>query len=628
MAINLQVENLSKSFGERILFENISFAIQTGERVGLIAANGSGKTTLLNIISSREDYQQGTITTARDIRVGYLEQDPQFVPGMTVLQAAFHSDNPVVGVIAEYERIIGSGTEDGLAEILERMDHLSAWDYEQRAKQVLSTLKITDLTQPVEQLSGGQVKRVALANALITEPDLLILDEPTNHLDFEMVEWLEEFLTRSKMSLLMVTHDRYFLDRVCDQIIEIDNRQIYKYKGNYSYFVEKRQERQQLEGINAEKTRNLYKRELEWIHRTPSARTGKAKYRVDAFNDIASRSRYVNEQKSVKLGIKSSYIGGKIFEVEALSKCFGDKVILDNFSYVFSRFEKMGIIGDNGVGKSTFLRILLSHLEPDSGRVDVGETVKFGYYSQSGLEFDENQKVIDVVKAISEDIAMADGSRLTASQFLQQFLFTPETQHNFVSRLSGGERRRLYLCTILISNPNFLVLDEPTNDLDIETLNVLEEYLASYTGCVIVVSHDRYFMDKIVDHLLVLEGGGRVKDFPGSYTEYREWQSEQQGELTATATSTAKLSKVAPDVSAASATPKVKTKLTFNERREYESLEVEIASLEAEKAKLEVQMSSGLLSTEDLIDKSNRVATLIDLVDEKTMRWLELSELA
>lgn len=623
MAINLQVENLTKTFGERVLFENISFAIETGERIGLIAANGSGKTTLLNILSGSEDYQTGTITTRRDVRIGYLEQDPKFPAGLSVLQATFHSENPIVQTIARYEEILESPSHEGLDQVLAQMDTLGAWDYEQRAKQILTKLKITDLNQKVEQLSGGQIKRVALASALITEPDLLILDEPTNHLDFDMVEWLEEFLTRSKMSLLMVTHDRYFLDRVCGEIIEIDNCQIYRYKGNYSYYIEKRVERQELENTVAEKTRNLYRRELDWIRRTPSARTGKAKYRVDAFEELSEKKRYASQTKNITLGIKSTYIGTKIFEVKNLCKRFGDKVILDNFSYLFSRYEKMGIIGDNGVGKSTFIKMLLGEVPSDGGVVEIGETVKFGYYSQSGLLFDESQKVIDIVTAISEDITMADGSRLTASQFLQQFLFSPKTQQNFVARLSGGERRRLYLCTILIQNPNFLVLDEPTNDLDIQTLGVLEDYLASYGGCVIVVSHDRYFMDKIADHLLVMQGDGAIKDFPGSYTEYRQWAAEQSATEPTTTPSIATATTSVAQIEK----PKTKTKLSFNEQREYGSLESEIEVLEAEKVDLETQMSSGQMSSDELMAAATHVATLIEQIDRKTMRWLELSEM-
>lgn len=625
MAILLQIESLTKSFGERTLFENITLGINEGQRVGLIAANGTGKTTLLKIIAGDEDYQSGAVVFRKGVQVGFLEQDPSFPDGMRVIEACFHSDNEIVRTIAQYERKILQPNDPDLNELLSKMDALGAWDYEQRAKQILNQLNITNLEQPISELSGGQIKRIALANALITEPDLLILDEPTNHLDLEMTQWLEEYLTSRRMSLLMVTHDRYFLDRVCSEIVEIDNRQLYTYKGNYSYFIEKRQERIELSNANAEKTRNLYRRELEWIRRTPSARTGKAKYRVDNFEEISSQNRYAQKTESVKLGIKSSYIGTKIFEVEHLNKRFDDKVILKDFSYTFSRFEKLGIVGANGVGKSTFIKMLLGQVEPDSGTIDIGETVKFGYYSQTGLEFDDSQKVIDIVKAISEDITMADGSRLTASQFLQQFLFSPESQYNFVSRLSGGEKRRLYLCTILIQNPNFLILDEPTNDLDIQTLNVLEDYLASYSGCVIVVSHDRYFMDKVVDSILAMEGEGDVKNFPGNYTDYRQWKLQQQLEATATAQA---LKKAEPTPTAQLPRNETKkTKLSFNEKREFESLETEIPQLEARKATIEHSMSSGTLSTEELMAQSVVIAELIDQIDLKTMRWLELSEI-
>lgn len=616
MAINLQIESLTKSFGERVLFENISLGVNEGERIGLIAANGTGKTTLLNIIAGKEDYQSGAVVFRKDIRVGYLEQNPQFPAGLTVLEACFHSENPVVEVIRAYEHAIASGNHENLSKLMEQMDALGAWGYEQRAKQILTQLKITDLTQLVEQLSGGQIKRIALANALITEPDLLILDEPTNHLDLDMTEWLEKFLIDTRMSLLMVTHDRYFLDRVCNEIVEIDNQQTYTYKGNYSYYIEKRQERICLTNAVAEKTRNLYKRELEWIRRTPSARTGKAKYRVDNFEEISAQRRTALRTEQVKLGIKSSYIGTKIFEMVNLSKSYGEKCILKDFSYLFARGEKLGIIGENGVGKSTFIKMLLGEVAADSGEIEVGETVKFGYYSQTGLEFDEKIKVIDVVKAISEDILMADGSRLTASQFLQQFLFSPETQHNFVYKLSGGERRRLYLCTILISNPNFLILDEPTNDLDIQTLNVLEEYLSAYGGCVIIVSHDRYFMDKVADHIFAMEGDGVVKDYPGGYSDYREWKAEQTTE------------KVMKTVAEKPKTiEKPKSKLSFNLKREFESIEQELPTLEAQKVAIELLMSSGTLSTDQLITESEKIANLIDEIDTKTMRWLELSEL-
>lgn len=623
MAINLQVESLTKSFGERVLFEKITFGLEEGQRIGLIAANGTGKTTLLNIITGREDYQNGAVVFRKDIKVGYLEQDPHFPGELTVLKACFYSENPMIRAISDYEKCISGGDHTQLAELTTRMDSLGAWDYEQRAKQILSRLKITDFTQNISELSGGQIKRIALANALITEPDLLILDEPTNHLDLEMTEWLEKYLSQSKMSLLMVTHDRFFLDRVCSEIIEIDDRQVYTYKGNYSYYIEKRQERIELGNAVAEKTRNLYKRELEWIRRTPSARTGKAKYRVDAFDELSTERRTAQKSSQVKLGINASRIGTKIFEIIGLNKSYGEKTILRDFSYTFSRGEKLGIVGENGVGKSTFIKMLLGEVEPDGGVIDIGETVRFGYYSQTGLEFDESLKVIDVVKAISEDILMADGSRLSASQFLQQFLFTPQSQHDFVYKLSGGERRRLYLCTILMSNPNFLVLDEPTNDLDIRTLNVLEEYLATYAGCVIVVSHDRYFMDKIADHIFALQGEGMVKDFPGNYTEYRDWMAQESR----SALIQPKSQKIAqPPAQIPKST--LKTKLTFNEKREFEIIEQQLPALEDEKSDIERQMSSGMLSTEDLMAKSERISDLIEEIDTKTMRWLELSERA
>lgn len=623
MAINLQVESLTKSFGERVLFEKITFGLEEGQRIGLIAANGTGKTTLLNIITGREDYQNGAVVFRKDIKVGYLEQDPHFPGELTVLEACFYSENPMIRAISDYEKCISGGDHTQLAELTTRMDSLGAWDYEQRAKQILGRLKITDFTQNISELSGGQIKRIALANALITEPDLLILDEPTNHLDLEMTEWLEKYLSQSKMSLLMVTHDRFFLDRVCSEIIEIDDRQVYTYKGNYSYYIEKRQERIELGNAVAEKTRNLYKRELEWIRRTPSARTGKAKYRVDAFDELSTERRTAQKSSQVKLGINASRIGTKIFEIIGLNKSYGEKTILRDFSYTFSRGEKLGIVGENGVGKSTFIKMLLGEVEPDGGVIDIGETVRFGYYSQTGLEFDESLKVIDVVKAISEDILMADGSRLSASQFLQQFLFTPQSQHDFVYKLSGGERRRLYLCTILMSNPNFLVLDEPTNDLDIRTLNVLEEYLATYAGCVIIVSHDRYFMDKIADHIFALQGEGVVKDFPGNYTEYRDWMAQESR----SAPIQPKSQKIAqPPAQTLKST--LKTKLTFNEKREFEIIEQQLPALEDEKSEIERQMSSGTLLTEDLMAKSERISDLIEEIDTKTMRWLELSERA
>lgn len=520
----LQVENLTKSFGDLVLFDKISFGIAQCQRIGLIAKNGSGKTTLLNILAGKEGYDEGTITFRRDLRVGYLEQAPSYPAGLTVLEACFHHGNSTVELIKEYEECMETPGNPGLEELLGRMEHEKAWDYERKAKQILSQLKIRDFNQKVEHLSGGQLKRVALANVLITEPDLLILDEPTNHLDLDMTEWLEEYLNRGNLSLLMVTHDRYFLDRVCSEIIEIDNKQLYSYKGNYSYYLEKRQER--IDATNAEIARanNLYRTELEWMRRMPQARGHKARYREEAFYDLEKVAKQRTYDSNVKLDVKASYIGSKIFEADHLCKSFGSLKILDDFSYIFARYEKMGIVGNNGTGKSTFIKILMGLEKVDSGTLDIGETVRFGYYSQDGLQFDEQMKVIDVITAIAEVIELGNGKRLTASQFLQHFLFTPETQHSYVYKLSGGERRRLYLCTVLMKNPNFLVLDEPTNDLDIVTLQVLEEYLKNFKGCVIVVSHDRYFMDKVVDHLLVFKGQGDIRDFPGNYSDYRDWK--------------------------------------------------------------------------------------------------------
>ena len=519
MVSYLQVENLTKSFGDLLLFQDISFGIAQGQRIGLIAKNGSGKTTLLNILAGKEGYDEGQITYRRDLRVGYLEQSPVYPEELTVLEACFSHGNAVAELIKEYERCMATPDNPGLDVLLERMEHEKAWDYERQVKQILSQLKIRDFNQQVKHLSGGQLKRVALANVLITEPDLLILDEPTNHLDLDMTEWLEGYLSRSKLSLLMVTHDRYFLDRVCSEIMEIDNRQLYSYKGNYSYYLEKRQER--IDAANAEIARanNLYRTELEWMRRMPQARGHKARYREEAFYELEKVAKRHTHEADVKLDVKASYIGSKIFEAEHLCKRFGDITILDDFSYIFARYEKMGIIGNNGTGKSTFIKILMGLEKPDSGVLDIGETVRFGYYSQEGLKFDEQMKVIDVITSVAEVIELGNGKRLTASQFLQHFLFSPEKQHNYVYKLSGGERRRLYLCTVLMKNPNFLVLDEPTNDLDIVTLQVLEEYLQNFKGCVIVVSHDRYFMDKVVDHLLVFNGQGDIRDFPGNYTE-------------------------------------------------------------------------------------------------------------
>lgn len=623
----LQVDNLTKSFGDLVLFENISFGIAEGQRVGLIAKNGTGKTTLLNVIAGKEGYDNGNIVFRRDLRVDYLEQDPQYPEELTVLEACFHHGNSTVELIKEYERCMETDGHPGLDELLVRMDQEEAWEYEQKAKQILSQLKIRNFDQKVKLLSGGQLKRVALANALITEPDLLILDEPTNHLDLDMTEWLEEYLRRTNLSLLMVTHDRYFLDRVCSEIIEIDNRQVYQYKGNYSYYLEKRQER--MDALNAEVDRasNLLRKELDWMRRQPQARGTKAKYRIDAFYELEKKAKQQHEVGNVNLDVKASYIGSKIFEAEHVSKRFGDLKIVEDFNYIFARYEKMGIVGNNGTGKSTFIKMLMGEVEPDSGRFDVGETVRFGYYSQDGLQFDEQMKVIDVVQNIAEYVDLGDGKKMGVSQFLNYFLFSPEKQHNYVFKLSGGEKRRLYLCTVLMRSPNFLVLDEPTNDLDIVTLNVLEEYLRNFKGCAIVVSHDRYFMDKVVDHLLVFRGNADIKDFPGNYTQYREWK-EVQDQLEKEAEA-ARRAEIAPTMEKTSRPEKEqKKKLTFKERKEFEALEVEIPLLEAEKAELETAMSSGTLSNDELLAKSERIATVIEEIDEKTMRWLELSELA
>lgn len=615
----LQVENLTKSFGDLVLFQDISFGIAEGQRIGLIAKNGTGKTTLLNILGGKEGYDEGRIVFRRDLRVGYLEQSPYYPEELTVLEACFYHGNSVVEVIKDYERCMSTEGHPGLDDILARMEHEKAWDYERRAKQILSQLKIRDFTQQVKHLSGGQLKRVALANVLITEPDLLIMDEPTNHLDLEMTEWLEEYLNRGKLSLLMVTHDRYFLDRVCSEIIEIDNKQLYSYSGNYSYYLEKRQER--IEATNAEIARanNLYRTELEWMRRMPQARGHKARYREEAFYELEKVAKQRTYNQQVKLDVKAAYIGSKIFEVEHLCKRFGDLKILDDFSYIFSRYEKMGIVGNNGTGKSTFIKILMGLQKPDSGTLEIGETVRFGYYSQDGLQFDEQMKVIDVVQDIAEVIELGDGRRLTASQFLQHFLFTPETQHSYVYKLSGGERRRLYLCTVLMRNPNFLVLDEPTNDLDIVTLQVLEEYLKNFKGCVIVVSHDRYFMDKVVDHLLVFKGQGDIRDFPGNYSDYRDWKlAKAEHEKEQSKPKEEKTERVRLND---------KRKLSFKEKKELEQLEKDIAALEEEKKRLEEMLCSGTLSVAELTETSKRLPVLGDELDEKTMRWLELSEI-
>ncbi len=623
MAIDLQIDGLSKSFGDLELFSGISFTVEERKRIGLIARNGKGKSTLLKIVAGDEPADEGKITLRNGVRVGYLEQEPDFDEGLTVIEACLQRNSEKAQVIARYEQALQAGNTAALQPLMEEMDRLDAWDYEQRAKQVLDKLKITRFDQPVKELSGGQKKRIALASVLIEQPDLMILDEPTNHLDMAMVEWLEEYLSRLSGSLLMVTHDRYFLDNVCNEIIEIDDNTIYRYKGNYSYFLQRREERLQNKAAETARARNLLRKELDWMRRQPQARAHKAKYRIDAFYKLEEKAAAMRDDSKVSLEVKAQYIGNKIFVMKALSKAFPGKVIAKDFYYTFARYEKLGIVGNNGTGKSTFIKMLLGKVPQDSGTIEVGETVKWGYYSQDGLAFNEQMKVIDVVKDIAEVIPVGN-KMLTASQFLQHFLFSPEKQYNYVYKLSGGEKRRLYLCTVLMSNPNFLVLDEPTNDLDIETLQVLEEYLSEFKGCVIVVSHDRYFMDKVVDHIFVFNGDGDIKDFPGNYTEYRDWRDEER----------AIAAKAAAQQAAKSAPAKQahrteeKRKLTFKEKREYEALEAEIFELEEEKAAIEQAMSSGTLPTADLLEKSARIQQVMELIDEKTMRWLELSEYA
>ena len=587
----LDVQNLTKSFGSLVLFEDINFSIAEGQKVGLIAKNGTGKSTLLSLLTGKEGCDSGSIIFKRNLKLGYLEQSPKYNPEESVLDACFnHQGDP--------EKVL-------------------------KAKQILTKLKIRDLQQPIGQLSGGQQKRVALANVLILEPDLFILDEPTNHLDLEMIEWLESYLNWGNRTLLLVTHDRYFLDRICSVILEIDDRTIYTYRGNYSYYLEKRQERIDNRRAEIARANNLYRTELEWMRRMPQARGHKAKYREDAFYELERVAKARIEERQVRLKASNIYIGSKIFECQYISKAFDGAtskvVILKDFYYNFSRFEKMGIVGNNGTGKSTFLKMLLGEMQPDQGRIVIGETVRFGYFSQDGLQFDEQQKVIDVVRDIAEYIDLGSGRHLTASQFLQHFLFTPEQQHNYVYKLSGGERRKLYLCTVLMRNPNFLVLDEPTNDLDIVTLQILEEYLQDFPGCVIVVSHDRYFMDKVVDHLLVFKGDGVVKDFPGNYTQYREWQSLQPSAPTS--------------AQVASSTPKrnyhsdQRRRMSYKEKLEFEQLGKDIEALEAEKKLIEEALSSGAITVDEITEKSRRLPVLNEELDEKSMRWLELSEI-
>lgn len=627
MVSYLQVDKLTKSFGDRILFEDISFGIAKGEHIGIIAQNGNGKTTLLNIIAGIEDYDSGSITFHSDIKVGYLMQNPSFAPELTILQACFNSPNETVQAISRYEKALYDNEPQSLHDAIEEMDRLKAWEYEHRVKSILSKLNIKNFEQPVKELSGGQIKRIALANILITAPDLLILDEPTNHLDIEMTEWLESYLQHSNVTLLMVTHDRYFLDRVCTQILEIDDHTLYSYKGNFSYYLEKKQERIEVQNAEAARARNLFRKELDWMRRQPQARGTKARSRIDAFYALEEKTKQRRDTQTVKLDVKSSYIGSKIFEAQYVSKSFGDLKIVDNFYYNFARYEKMGIIGANGTGKSTFVKMLVGEISPDSGRFDIGETVRFGYYCQEGLHFKEGMKVIDAIREIAEEIILDDGRKLSASQFLQHFLFPPQKQHDYIYKLSGGEKRRLHLCTVLMRNPNFLVLDEPTNDLDITTLSVLEEYLQGFKGCVIVVSHDRYFMDKVVDHLLVFKGNAVIKDFPGNYTDYREWKADKLRKERQQENSEKEKKKQDKRQETGATHSNSKRRLTFKEKKELEELDKLLPQLEEEKSRLETELSSGTLSTDELYAHSTRISELIQLIDEKETRWLELSEI-
>lgn len=627
MASFLQIENLTKSYGDRLLFADVTFGINEGDKIGLIAKNGMGKTTLLRCIAGQESVDSGTVTFTSGLRVGFLEQSPRLDDHLTVTEACLQADSAVTQAIRTYEEALASGDDARIAAASEAMDAANAWDYENRLRQMLSQLGITDLNKPVGQLSGGQRKRVALAKVILEEPQLVLLDEPTNHLDIESIEWLESFLQRSRVALLMVTHDRYFLDRVCTRIIEIDRSQIFSYEGNYDNYLRRRRER--IEAMTAElaKVKNTLRREQEWMNRQPQARAGKAKFRIDNFYDLKQRAAIDLRQRNVSLNVKSSYIGSKIFEVSHVSKRFGDKIILDDFNYIFSRYEKVGIIGHNGVGKSTFIKMLLGEVATDSGTWDIGTTVRFGYYRQDGMHFSPDKKVIEAITDVADDIVLNGGElRLNPSQFLQQFLFTPADQQKLIAKLSGGERSRLYLASVLLGSPNFLILDEPTNDLDIVTLGILEEYLADFEGCVIVVSHDRYFLDNIVDHLFVLPGDGSVKDFPGNYSDYRQWQQQQDAEKKALEAERAAKRTDNADTKPQS-TRERPARLTFKERKEFEQLEAELEALNAEKDALDALFNSGE-TIADIAEKSQRYTELTALIDEKEMRWLELSEKA
>lgn len=623
----LQAENLSKRWGELMLFENISFTVFEGAKVALIAKNGTGKSSLLDLLAGKESPDEGIITLSNDVKMGYFEQIPDLNPNNTVIEEVFESDNEKIKTVKAFELAVAHNKQDEITAISAKMDELNAWAIEVEIKQILTELKINFLEQKVAELSGGQQKRLALAKVLINQPDLLILDEPTNHLDLEMIEWLEAYLEKTKSTLLMVTHDRYFLDRVCNEIIEMEDNQIYRYQGNYSYFLEKRDERIAMQQASISKAKNLMRTEIEWMRRMPKARSHKAKYRVDAFQDLKNKASQNIREDKVEMNVKSARLGKKIVELEHVSKSFPGVKLIEDFSYKFQRFEKVGIVGKNGTGKSTFLNLLTQTLTPDSGAIEIGQTIKFGYYRQEGIAFDPREKVIEAVQKIAEFIHFEDGTKMSATQMLTHFLFPPETQYNYIEKLSGGEQRRLYLCTVLMQNPNFLILDEPTNDLDIMTLNVLEDYLQSFAGCVVVVSHDRFFMDKIVDHLFVFEGEGAITDFPGNYTVYRnKVEEEEQQKAKAEAKKKAE-AKAKSEAVAKPSQPQTKKKLSFKEKREFEQLENEIPELEEQIGELEDLLNSGTLKHDELYEKSLQLDDMKSQLDEKELRWLELSEL-
>ena len=624
MAINsfLQIEGLTKSYGDRMLFADVTFGINEGDKIGIVAKNGTGKSTMLRIIAGEEAPDSGTVTARSGLRIGYLPQLPEYAPGTTVLEACLLADTPAARAVGEYRRTLLAGDDQAVADATHRMDETSAWDFEDRLTQLLAQLRIDNPDEKMDHLSGGQRKRVALAATLLDDPSLLILDEPTNHLDLDVIEWLEAYLTKSRATLLMVTHDRYFLDRVCNRIIEIDRQELFSYDGNFEYYLRRREERYEAMAAELDRVRNTLRRETEWMRRQPQARAGKAKYRIDAYHDLRKRSMINLSERQVNLDVDSSYIGSKIFEAEHISKRFGEKVILRDFSYVFARYEKLGIIGRNGAGKSTFIKMLMGLVAQDGGKWNVGETVRFGYYSQEGMEFDPDKKVIDAITDHAEEVSVNDGgARYSPMQWLKRFLFEPSDQQKYIRTLSGGERCRLQLATVLMRSPNFLILDEPTNDLDIMTLGILEDYLAEFKGCLIVISHDRFFLDSIVDHIFVLDGTGEVYDFPGNYTEWREYNVRRERE------SAAEIKAAEEPVKEKQRSASEKQKLTFKERREFEALEGELEALNAEKADLEALFNSGA-SSEEISKASGRYQTLLDELDEKELRWLELSEKA